>query len=91
MRSILFAVLLVAAAAAPLQSASPDRPPEPVTLDHPLFTPFRTVQAFDCRDVACTRLRSCEEACYKLMVCGQRKRDGDGDGIPCENLCSRRC
>ena len=52
---------------------------------------FRTAQAFDCRDVACSRLSSCAEACYKLIQCGQSKRDGDGDGIPCENLCSRRC
>lgn len=76
-------------AAAPLLAT--ERGVEPVTLDHPRLAPFRTVQAFDCRDVSCTRLRSCEEACYKLTVCGQRKRDGDGDGIPCENLCSRRC
>ncbi|SMX44905.1 excalibur calcium-binding domain-containing protein [Maliponia aquimaris] len=52
---------------------------------------FRTVQAFDCRDVSCKKLRSCEEACFKLIQCGQRKRDADNDGIPCENLCSRRC
>ena len=52
---------------------------------------FRTAQAFDCRDVSCKKLRSCAEACYKLLQCGQSKRDGDNDGIPCENLCSRRC
>lgn len=52
---------------------------------------FRTAQAFDCKDVSCKKLRSCEEACYKLIQCGQRKRDADNDGIPCENLCKRRC
>lgn len=52
---------------------------------------FRTAQAFDCRNLSCKRLRSCEEACYKLLQCGQSVRDGDNDGIPCENLCSRRC
>nr|WP_305969871.1 MULTISPECIES: excalibur calcium-binding domain-containing protein [unclassified Mameliella] len=52
---------------------------------------FRTAQAFDCRNVSCKRLRSCEEACFKLVQCGQKVRDGDNDGIPCENLCSRRC
>ncbi|MBV7393140.1 excalibur calcium-binding domain-containing protein [Mameliella alba] len=52
---------------------------------------FRTAQAFDCRNVSCKRLRSCAEACYKLLQCGQSKRDGDKDGIPCENLCKRRC
>jgi hypothetical protein len=25
------------------------------------------------------------------VQCGQGRRDGDNDGIPCENLCSRRC
>ncbi|MBP0482900.1 excalibur calcium-binding domain-containing protein [Sagittula sp. M10.9X] len=52
---------------------------------------WHTVQAFDCRDVSCRRLRSCEEACFKLIQCGQSKRDGDHDGIPCENLCRSRC
>ena len=30
-------------------------------------------------------------ACFKLIQCGQSKRDGDHDGIPCENLCRSRC
>ncbi|MFW2586995.1 excalibur calcium-binding domain-containing protein [Sagittula sp. SSi028] len=52
---------------------------------------FRTAQAFDCRNVSCKRLRSCAEACFKLHQCGQTVRDGDNDGIPCENLCRSRC
>ncbi|WP_089268775.1 excalibur calcium-binding domain-containing protein [Puniceibacterium sediminis] len=52
---------------------------------------LRLAQAFDCRDVSCKRLSSCAEACFKLLQCGQSKRDGDHDGIPCENLCSSRC
>lgn len=52
---------------------------------------FRTAQAYDCREVSCKKLRSCEEACFKLIQCGQSKRDGDNDGIPCENLCRKRC
>ncbi len=52
---------------------------------------FETVQSYDCRNVSCKRLRSCEEACYKLKVCGQRIRDADNDGIPCENLCKSPC
>ncbi|EBA09017.1 excalibur calcium-binding domain-containing protein [Sagittula stellata] len=55
------------------------------------LTPYQTAQAYDCRDVSCKRLRSCEEACFKLIQCGQSKRDGDHDGIPCENLCRSRC
>ena len=56
-----------------------------------LLTPYLVTQAFDCSNVSCTRLRSCEEACFKFLQCGQRVRDGDDDGIPCENLCSRPC
>jgi hypothetical protein len=35
----------------------------------------------------CTQIRSCKEAYYQLEVCRCNKRDGDSDGIPCENLC----
>ncbi|WP_146585804.1 excalibur calcium-binding domain-containing protein [Puniceibacterium confluentis] len=52
---------------------------------------IRLAQAFDCRDLSCKQLSSCAEACYKLLQCGQSKRDGDKDGIPCENLCKTRC
>nr|WP_082135314.1 excalibur calcium-binding domain-containing protein [Puniceibacterium sp. IMCC21224] len=55
------------------------------------FDALRLAQAYDCSDVSCKRLSSCAEACYKLLQCGQRKRDGDNDGIPCENLCSSPC
>ncbi|MFV0335440.1 MAG: excalibur calcium-binding domain-containing protein [Tropicimonas sp.] len=47
--------------------------------------------AYDCSDKSCKQMSSCDEACYKLVVCGQKKRDGDNDGIPCENVCSARC
>jgi len=50
---------------------------------------IRPAAGFTCANVSCTRLRSCKEACYKLVVCGQAIRDKDRDGIPCENLCSR--
>ncbi|MDE9448942.1 excalibur calcium-binding domain-containing protein [Aliiroseovarius sp. Z3] len=62
-----------------------------VTLADQVFQTLRVSETYDCRNVSCKRLRSCAEACYKLTVCGQTKRDGDGDGIPCENLCSRKC
>jgi len=35
----------------------------------------------------CTQITTCAEAYYQLNVCGCSVRDGDGDGIPCENLC----
>jgi len=35
----------------------------------------------------CTQITSCAEAYYQLNSCGCSVRDGDNDGIPCENLC----
>lgn len=35
----------------------------------------------------CTQMSSCEEAYYQLNVCGCSVRDGDDDGVPCENIC----
>jgi hypothetical protein len=52
---------------------------------------LRTVTGYDCSHATCKQIGSCEEACYKLLVCGHHKRDADNDGIPCENLCSKRC
>jgi len=37
----------------------------------------------------CKQMRSCGEAVFHLRQCGDRKRDGDGDGIPCESLCGK--
>jgi endonuclease YncB( thermonuclease family) len=35
----------------------------------------------------CRQMSSCEEALYHLKTCGVRTLDGDGDGVPCEQLC----
>ena len=35
----------------------------------------------------CREMSSCAEATYYLKVCGLRRLDGDGDGVPCERLC----
>lgn len=37
--------------------------------------------------LTCEQMTSCEEAYFQLQQCGCRRRDGDGDGVPCENLC----
>jgi hypothetical protein len=37
----------------------------------------------------CTRMRSCAEADFYFRQCGHYKRDGDNDGIPCEDLCGK--
>ncbi|WP_457600607.1 thermonuclease family protein [Hydrogenivirga sp.] len=35
----------------------------------------------------CSQMISCEEALFYYRVCGLKRLDGDGDGIPCERLC----
>lgn len=35
----------------------------------------------------CTQITTCDEAYFQLNNCGCRQRDGDKDGVPCENLC----
>lgn len=35
----------------------------------------------------CKEMSSCEEARYFLNVCGMKRLDGDGNGVPCEQLC----
>jgi endonuclease YncB( thermonuclease family) len=35
----------------------------------------------------CKEMSDCTEAHYYLTECGLTKLDGDGDGIPCENVC----
>jgi len=35
----------------------------------------------------CPNMSSCEEAYFQLIDCGCSIRDGDDDGVPCENIC----
>ena len=35
----------------------------------------------------CSQMTSCEEAKFYLDVCGLKRLDGDGDGVPCEKIC----
>ena len=37
---------------------------------------------------SCAQMSSCEEAYYQLNQCGCSKRDGDKDGVPCEDICN---
>lgn len=36
----------------------------------------------------CSEMSSCEEAKYYLTQCGIKSLDGNGDGVPCEKLCT---
>lgn len=38
----------------------------------------------------CSAMRSCAEARRYVQRCGRGYMDGDGDGVPCENLCNSR-
>jgi|GEM_PF-1472396 len=38
----------------------------------------------------CKNIGSCSRACF-LLKCGFKRLDRDRDGIPCENVCRRRC
>jgi len=35
----------------------------------------------------CSEMTSCEEARHYLTQCGIKTLDGNGDGVPCDNLC----
>ena len=35
----------------------------------------------------CEEIYSCDEAYFQLDDCGCSVRDGDDDGVPCENIC----
>ncbi len=35
----------------------------------------------------CDAMVSCNEAYFQLNECGCSRRDGDSDGVPCENIC----
>jgi deoxyribonuclease-1 len=35
----------------------------------------------------CSQMQSCEEAKFYLTTCGVKRLDGDGDGVPCTQLC----
>lgn len=42
---------------------------------------------YDCSEKTCGKMDSCEEAVYKLYVCGDSARDSNNDGVPCESMC----
>jgi endonuclease YncB( thermonuclease family) len=44
--------------------------------------------SFTCGKRLCRQMVSCAEAVFSLRQCGVGRLDGDGDGKPCESLCS---
>ena len=51
---------------------------------HPAEAPLKS----DCTKKHCAQMVSCEEARDHLTRCGANALDGDGNGIPCEQLCA---
>ena len=49
--------------------------------------PAVSTMTFDCVPKTCGKMETCEEAVYKLYVCGHTERDANDDGVPCESLC----
>ncbi len=69
-------ILVAQPSAAPRQSQADEAPqPQP--------------PSYDCLNKTCGQMSSCEEAVYKLNVCGHSQRDANNDGVPCESLCRR--
>lgn len=69
--------------AVPQQPAQPIEPPPQSTIP-----PAPPAPAFQCNcSKTCPAMASCEEAYFQLNTCGCGRRDGDNDGVPCEDLC----
>jgi len=54
-----------------------------------LLAPMEAIAQSCNREPKCTAMRSCKEADFYFRQCGHYKRDGDNDGIPCEELCGK--
>ena len=73
--------LLVAALVACPAIGEPDA-------DDPDLGPSLAAGRFACEPrKTCGQMASCAEARHAFEVCGDRARDRDGDGVPCEGLC----
>jgi len=58
----------------------------PASASPPLSKPVAGTLAIPVAARTCKEVSSCEEA-VRLWCGGYRRADGDGDGIPCENVC----
>jgi hypothetical protein len=51
-------------------------------------TPLQPQDVLSCLPKkTCAEISSCDEALYRLNVCGDKALDPDNDGIPCEDIC----
>ena len=54
----------------------------------PTQAPASTLANFDCEVKYCKDMSVCAEAVYKLTTCDHSRLDSDGDGVPCESICT---
>jgi Excalibur calcium-binding domain len=52
----------------------------------PTYTPPAASYTCNCSKT-CTQITTCAEAYFQLNKCGCSRRDGDNDGIPCDQMC----
>jgi len=58
----------------------------PVTQQQPTQTTMPSGPTCNCSKT-CSQMSSCDEAYFQLNNCGCSARDGDNDGVPCEEIC----
>ena len=76
----------------PTATKKPTTTPTPTStkIVIPTNTPIQSQPSsgFQCNcSKTCPNMASCEEAYYQLINCGCSRRDGDKDGVPCEEIC----
>lgn len=73
----------------PTPTLAPTYAPKPTVVPiKPTTAPPITTSSYSCNcSKTCSNMSSCDEAYYQLNTCGCSRRDGDSDGVPCENIC----
>lgn len=59
----------------------------PQPTQKPAFAPKKKSTSYTCNCRKTCSNMTCAEAYFQLNTCGCGARDGDNDGIPCENVC----
>ena len=79
------AVCLTKTPAAPAPIAPVPATPAPAAPTAPVVAPSA---GWTCGSkTTCGQMQSCDEAQFYLTTCGVKRLDGDGDGVPCTQLC----
>lgn len=80
----------------PTRQPIPTSTPKPIYIPTPtptnIIVPVQNTQSsggsYGCScSKTCSQMSSCDEAYYQLNTCGCSQRDGDDDGVPCEEIC----